>query len=421
MNAIPSQLPQPQLSPIRLLVVSSDTFPPQRVDVSVLFGEELGARGHKIDWILQSEAACARPYMTRWAGSTVWVGPTDLGSSVLRRVRKHLLGILNDARLFRILRGGAYDAIEVKDKFLSAVFALLAARRYGKRFIYWLSYPFPEEYLIRSRDGTARYPLLYRIRGHVFHFLLYRILLPRADHIFVQSEQMARDVAAQGIARANMSVVPMGIRTADIPSTVRSKRGVIPADELCFVYLGSVSRRRRSDFLLRVLAKVRAELPAARLYLVGGSDDPTDLDFIRSEAERLQVGANVVLTGMLPRTEALRYVMDADVCVSDIYPNPILNAGSPTKLIEYMGLGKAVVANTHPEQQLLIDASQCGYCVPYEEGEFATAIIKLLRSPEIARAMGERGRRYALEHRTYTRIADCVEQRLAQVACKSCY
>ena len=45
----------------RMLGVSSDNFPPRRVDVAVLFGEELAGRGHRIDWILQSEAACARP------------------------------------------------------------------------------------------------------------------------------------------------------------------------------------------------------------------------------------------------------------------------------------------------------------------------------------------------------------------------
>ncbi len=55
---------------LRILVVSSDTFPPTRVDVAVLFGAELAARGHEIDWILQSEEACPRAYVT-----AVGIGP----------------------------------------------------------------------------------------------------------------------------------------------------------------------------------------------------------------------------------------------------------------------------------------------------------------------------------------------------------
>ena len=56
---------------LRLLVVSSDTYPPTRVDVSVLFGVELANRGHQIDVIMQSEAACPRAYATTWEGGRV--------------------------------------------------------------------------------------------------------------------------------------------------------------------------------------------------------------------------------------------------------------------------------------------------------------------------------------------------------------
>src|SRR5450631_184275 len=150
---------------LRLLVVSSDTYPPTRVDVSVLFGVELANRGHQIDVIMQSEAACPRAYATTWEGGRAWVGATDLSDSLVGRLRKHALGIVNDCRLFSRLRRGRYDAVEVKDKFLSGVFALIASKLFRTRYIYWLSYPFPEHYLLRATDGTARYPFLYKMRG----------------------------------------------------------------------------------------------------------------------------------------------------------------------------------------------------------------------------------------------------------------
>jgi glycosyltransferase involved in cell wall biosynthesis len=81
-----------------------------------------------------------------------------------------------------------------------------------------------------------------------------------------------------------------------------------------------------------------------------------------------------------------------------------------------MAIGRAVVANDHPEQRLVIEQSGAGYCVPYEEAAFAQAIVALLRAPDLARAMGERGRRYACEHRAYGFIADGVERELVRVA-----
>jgi glycosyltransferase involved in cell wall biosynthesis len=120
--------------------------------------------------------------------------------------------------------------------------------------------------------------------------------------------------------------------------------------------------------------------------------------------------------GQLPQSRALEYVREADVCVSPFYPTPVLRSASPTKLIEYMAMGKAVVANDHPEQRRVIEASGAGYCVPYEEKAFAAAVVALLQDPEAAMAMGQRGRRYAVEHRAYTVIADRVEERLLAVA-----
>ena len=261
----------------RLLVLSSDPFPPTRVDVSVLFGEELAGRGHQIDWILQSEADCERPYVTQWGGGTVWVAPSNSRNSLWSRLAKHAASIANDARVFRLLRGDRYDAIEVKDKFIGGVFAVLAARLFGKRFVYWLSFPFPEFYLTQARDGLAPYPWLYRLRGLGFQLMLYKILLPAADHVFVQSEQMRRDVAAHGIPLSKLTAVPMGIKMdsrASLPAgRVRSR---IPQGQPCFMYLGSLSRERRIDFLLRVLARVLPQMPDAKLYLVGKGELPGD-------------------------------------------------------------------------------------------------------------------------------------------------
>jgi glycosyltransferase involved in cell wall biosynthesis len=400
----------------RLLAISSDTFPPTRVDVAVLFGEELAGRGHRIDWLLQSEAQCDRSYVTSWAGGRVWVGAANRRPSLPSRLHKHLAGIWNDAKVFSLLKGDRYDAVEVKDKFISGVLALCAARLRGKRFIYWLSYPFPEEYLLRAVDGSARFPLslLYRIRGNAFSFLLYRMLLRAADHVFVQSDAMRRDLASKGVSLSKLTAVPMGFKPQlAVPAATQLE--VIPPNVPSVLYLGSLSRGRRLDFLMRVMAKIAREIPEARLYLVGKAEVAADEENLRQEAARLGIQSSVVFVGQLPQPEALRYVQGADVCVSPLYPTPVFNVASPTKLIEYMSLGKAVVANTQPEQQMLIEESGGGYCVPYEEDAFAAAILQLLRAPHLARVMGERGRRYALQHRNYRTIADSVERTMMEI------
>ena len=81
--------------------------------------------------------------------------------------------------MFSLAKSGEFQFIQVKDKFISGLMALVAARMSGIPFLYGLSYPFPEEYLQKAREKNARYPVFYRVRGEVFRFLLYRVIAER--------------------------------------------------------------------------------------------------------------------------------------------------------------------------------------------------------------------------------------------------
>jgi glycosyltransferase involved in cell wall biosynthesis len=234
--------------------------------------------------------------------------------------------------------------------------------------------------------------------------------MPLSDHVFVQSEQMKRDIEREGISGAKMTAVPMGVSLPAM-ERYRGEQAAYPLGGRAIVYLGTLQRSRKMDFMIRVLSLVLRDVPQARLYLVGDGDGPGDRRFLDEYADRLGVGASLTITGFLPQTEALRYVKAAEVCVSPFFPTPVLNSTSPTKLIEYMAMRKAVVANDHPEQRQVLEDSGGGICVPYEEDAFANAIVTLLRDPARAEEMGRLGRRYVEEFRDYARIADMLEDK----------
>src|SRR5262245_38846437 len=156
---------------VRILVVAGDTYPATRVDVATLFVKHLESRGHQIDWILQSETPLRKTEVVEWGNGHVWVGPTNVGTSLASRTAKHVLGILHDLRLFPLMASGRYDIIQVRDKFLSGICAVIAARMFRKRFVYWLSFPIPEMYLLLADETQGFYRLLYRIRGATFRLL----------------------------------------------------------------------------------------------------------------------------------------------------------------------------------------------------------------------------------------------------------
>jgi glycosyltransferase involved in cell wall biosynthesis len=138
---------------------------------------------------------------------------------------------------------------------------------------------------------------------------------------------------------------------------------------------------------------------------------PEDEQLLRREADRLGIGRSVTITGWLPMPEAWQHVRSAALCVSPYLPVPILRSTSPTKLIEYMALGKPVVANDHPEQADVLRESGAGIVCSWNEQEFAAAIVELLKDPDRCKRMGAAGRRYVAEHRTHWAMVELVAGR----------
>jgi glycosyltransferase involved in cell wall biosynthesis len=395
---------------LRLLFMPREPFPTDRVRINVLFGRELLSRGHEIDLAMQAAdervATGARP----WFGRTLWVGPTDSANSMLHRLRKHWLALCFDLRSLRRARREQYDALLISDKFLLAAVGVVVAHLRGVKFIFWLTFPYPQIELARARARTARYPALAWLRGAVSGWVLHRWILPLSDHVFVQSDRMLRDICSRGADPRKMSPIVTGFGLAEIP-VAAGPRVAEDCGTIVLSYLGTLSSDRHLEVLIDMLACLREGGLKVELMLVGAADMPRDRSILEERAARLRVGEHVTITGFLPQAQALECISRSDICLSPIYRSAVYDVGSPTKLIEYLALGMPVVANDHPEQRLILRESRAGVCVPWGGRYFARAVRWLLRhGPQERTAMGARGRAWVVANRTYSRIADEVER-----------
>ena len=176
------------------------------------------------------------------------------------------------------------------------------------------------------------------------------------------------------------------------------------------VYVGTLSAVRRLDVIVRAFAEVRRHYPYASLLLVGDGDEPRERQALEALVAQLGLGPAVRFTGQVPIEQAWELCATAAVCLSPFYPSRVLASTSPTKLIEYMALGRPVVCNVHPEQAQIIRESGAGLCVEWGMGSFAEAIMQLLEDPERAEAMGARGPSWVAANRAYPVIARKVHE-----------
>jgi glycosyltransferase involved in cell wall biosynthesis len=389
-------------STVRMLYVVGGPGMADRVDVCDLFAVRLAQKGFQIQWVLHDAQPGPRWRSTRWHDAPAFVVYQSGRRGLAGKVQNKLRNLVADLRTFWVALTGRYDIVQVRDAFLVAVLALLATRLRGSKFTYWASYPFAESRVIDAREGRARIPVLSLIGGKFSAWLQYKIILPHADHIFVQSRQMLEDFRKERVAEQSMTPVPMGIGEHLL------NHPPCEVTPYTILYLGTLNSVRRLDTLVEALAIVRQQFPESRLVFVGEGDFPEDRQRLEQAISKFGLADAVEITGWLPVAEAHDRVCRAAVCVSPYYPIPILLSTSPTKLIEYMALQRPVVANRHPEQSEIIAESGAGICVDWSAEQFAEAISTLFADPIAAEAMGRRGREYVRDKRLYSAIAEDV-------------
>jgi len=395
------------MKPIRLLYVVEEPWPTYRADIAALFGKYLPRHGIASDIVTDRHGDTQAEPATWPGGAALLCGATP------GPAKRHLVKLWHNAMTMLRCDRTRYDAIQVRDMPVTAAIGLVLARCKRLPFFYWMSFPQSEGQIQRARARGMRAGMRYwfpLMQGIVGQWLLYRLVLPHADHVFVQSDQMALDLARRGIAGARMTAVPMGVdlELAQAQRIAASDDARLVHKQV-LVYLGTLDRARSIDMLFRMLALVVAKAPAAVLVLAGDTEDAQHRIWLQAEAARAGVAASVIWTGWQPAGAALRYVRAAQVGLSPFPRGELLDSASPTKAIEYMALGIPVVVNDNPDQQQVVAAAACGLCVALGADTFAAAVLTLLDDPVRRAQMGWAGQRYVTQHRGY----DTISQRLA--------
>jgi glycosyltransferase involved in cell wall biosynthesis len=397
---------------MRIAFVIRDPLPPTRADVLTLFGAEMPRYGIGSELVGQRGAG---------HGAASWNGG---GMYAVGSLRSKLASVMSPAwDALGLWRAGRVDCVQVRDKIASGLVGRIAAAMLGVPFVYWMSFPIVEGFEARrdeiGRAGRHLKWAAHALRARLSRLVIYRLVLPGARHVFVQSDAMADWLAAQGLARARMTAVPMGVDAGLFDrATVEPARDGRLDGRRVIVYLGRIAQSRKSDFLLDVVELLRAGLPEVLLVIAGDAASPDEMAWMRRQVAARGLADHVLLTGWLPQRSALGYAVRAEVGLSPIPRGILFDVSSPTKLVEYLALGIPCVANDIPDQQLVIEQSGAGLSAPMQAGPFSSAVRALLDDPALRARFAERGPAWVGSHRSYDilgrKVAETYERILRQ-------
>jgi glycosyltransferase involved in cell wall biosynthesis len=196
-----------------------------------------------------------------------------------------------------------------------------------------------------------------------------RLNLEAADLIVVVSDRLREQLVADGIEPEKILVNPNGVDT-DVyrpyvdGAEIRKRFDL--GDRLVVGFIGTFGRWHGTAVLAEAFAKAVQLRPEyrdrVRLLMIG---DGLMLAPTRQVLRDAGLESHAVFTGMVPQEQGPRYLAACDVLVSPTVPNadgsPFF--GSPTKLFEYMAMGKAVVAS---------DLDQLGQVLRHDETALLT-------------------------------------------------
>lgn len=227
-----------------------------------------------------------------------------------------------------------------------------------------------------------------------------RCVLAHADLVVGNAEAFRSELISKGVEKKRVLIVPNGVDPERFtPSvsgkTVRQSLGA-KEEDIIVSFVGSFGPWHGAETLAMTIPVVTAKNKRIRYLFIGRG---VRLESVRKIVFMSGTSDRVIFTGFVDRESVPEYLAASDILVSPQVPNPDGTPffGSPTKLFEYMSMGKAIVASdldqigkllTHEEDAILVP--------PGDAKKLAEAILSLAEDSDLRKRLGNQARTVAM-------------------------
>jgi glycosyltransferase involved in cell wall biosynthesis len=229
-----------------------------------------------------------------------------------------------------------------------------------------------------------------------------------ADLIVVVSQPMADELIAREVPAGKILVNPNGVEpdrySPDVDaSSLRARLGL--HGKIVIGFIGTFGPWHGAEVLARAFGQLIGRHPAyrdsLRLLMIG---DGVKMVEVRAALDAAGVNDLAVMTGIVPQAEGPVYLAASDILASPHVANsdgtPFF--GSPTKLFEYMAMGKGIVASDLDQVGEILEHGRAAQMVrPGDVDSLVDGLRALIDDPARRAALGAEARRMAVERHSW--------------------
>jgi glycosyltransferase involved in cell wall biosynthesis len=197
--------------------------------------------------------------------------------------------------------------------------------------------------------------------------------------------EQARAVKA-GVNAHHIPDIPSSLAEPDpaVTQAVRTKLLHAP-DELLVTYVGSFAVYQGIDLMFESILQVVGEHPRTRFVIIGGSN--AEIAERKGWLKDRGADANVTFAGKVPPDDLPNYLAASDVLLSP----RVAGNNTPLKLLDYLKVGRAIVATDNEANRLILDETTSVLAAP-DPASFARGIGALLTDKAQRDALASKGR-----------------------------
>ncbi|HSS79008.1 MAG TPA: glycosyltransferase family 4 protein [Thermoanaerobaculia bacterium] len=252
----------------------------------------------------------------------------------------------------------------------------------------------------RTGEAAARRCLATGVSLDLWSYPLFERVVDASLGIIVHN-RFTRDRVLASRPLARIATVPHhlslkfpgGGELAGGPEAARAALGIDAGDFVVATY-GFMTPAKRPAVLLRAFARLRQQIPRARLLIVG--EVSRHFDFERIFTAELRQG--VTITGRLDLDRFLLYMQACDVAVNLRHPTGGETSGT---VIRLLGMGKPLIVNNSGAFAEYPDDCCAKVDLDDTEEELLLKYLLTLATDEsLRRRMGENARRHMAMHHT---------------------
>jgi len=232
--------------------------------------------------------------------------------------------------------------------------------------------------------------------------------LQGADVITVVSQPLKDQLISNGIHADKILVNPNGVDPEMFNpqiegNNIRKKHNI--DDHIVIGFIGTFGKWHGAEVLAKAFGHLLSLYPelknSVRLLMIGRG---TTLTQVKKVLTDYSAQDETIFTGSIPQNESPGYLAACDILVSPHIPNadgtPFF--GSPTKLFEYMAMGKGIIASNLNQIGEVIEHRKTGLLVPPGDREALASALKLLiDEPELTINMGKNARNEVVSKYTW--------------------